>query len=60
MLALAIVLQQGAPPLAPPPWYASGRVLANEWLHVGIRPALFIASGELDVGFTLQVITHVL
>jgi hypothetical protein len=57
MLALMIALS--GPPAPTAPWIA-GRILTLPHLHVGVRPALFVAPGEIDAGVTVQVSTKLL
>jgi hypothetical protein len=36
-------------------WLSTGRIVDEDALHVGVRPALYWDGSELDVGVTLQV-----
>jgi hypothetical protein len=50
------VAQPYDPPL--PEWWAGGRVLTRDWVHVGVRPAADL--GSAGIGLTLQVSTYLL
>jgi hypothetical protein len=59
MLGLLVALSGPPPPV--PPWFGTaGRVYTSPAIHVGVRPALFVAPSELDVGLTVQVTIFVL
>lgn len=61
MLALVLALSgPPAPPAVTPPAWYGGRLLSTPSLHVGLRPALFVGAGEVDVGLTLQISTRAL
>lgn len=57
MLALLVALSGPPAPPPPPSWYG-GRIVTLAGLHVGVRPAVFIAPGEMDFGITLQLTTR--
>jgi hypothetical protein len=61
-IALALALA-GQPITQPQPitakgWAFSGRVVDQEDLHFGVRPALYVdGDGERDLGLTIQLST---
>jgi hypothetical protein len=59
MLALSLALALQSNPAPPPPWYGTaGRFVTTPQLHAGFRPAFYADSGEVAVGFTLQLSTQ--
>jgi hypothetical protein len=58
---IALLLTLSGPPQPSPPWYGSaGRIYTTSTVHVGVRPALFMAPAELDLGCTLQITARII
>lgn len=52
MIALLVALQ--GPPIATVPW----RVVNLPWLHLGVRPYVYLDSSSAEVGVTMQLTTN--
>ena len=59
---LAAILTLSPPPLLPaePSPSPPGRVLTLPWLHLGIRPAVYVSPRSEALGVTVQVSADVL
>jgi hypothetical protein len=55
-LALSLALSTSPAPQPPAPW----RVYVSTSLHVGVRPAALVSTGELAAGVTVQLSAKVL
>src|SRR5271165_4964171 len=62
VLALSLSTHAAAPleAISSKGWLSTGRLIDQEDLHFGVRPAAFVGEGEVDVGLTIQFSTNLL